>query len=383
MQNTLYIDTEAALDSFCQQLKNAAYIALDTEFIREKTYCAHLCLIQIATEDLIACIDPLKIKQLNVLMDVLYDRNITKIFHAARQDLEIFFDLCGQIPGPIFDTQIAATLLGQPDQIGYANLVKALLHIELDKGQSRTDWSQRPLDEDQLQYAADDVRYLIQLYPIILNALKQQQRLDWLDDDFAALEDPGLYELHPEVAWKKVGGHNRLKGVQLAVLKQLAGWREQQARKRDRPRKWILADDTLTTLARIAPSKTSELEKIRGLSAHTIKLDGNNLLEQIQTGKNLPKDQWPVIKFKKPSLNQESITDILMASLRLQCKQHQISPAMIASRKELEKLAMGERDRPVLQGWRRHIAGEALLNILEGQQALKIENNQVVFVNNH
>ncbi|MCW9023465.1 MAG: ribonuclease D [Gammaproteobacteria bacterium] len=380
MQSTLYIDTDSALSELCQQLKAAPYIALDTEFIREKTYSAHLCLIQIATGDIIACVDPIKLDNIDALMDVLYDRNIIKIFHAARQDLEIFFDMRGSIPGPIFDSQIAATLLGQSDQIGYANLVNALLNVELDKGQSRTDWSRRPLDEAQLRYAADDVRYLLQLYPIIINSLKEQDRLNWLDDDFVELENPSLYELHPEVVWKKVSGHNRLKGVQLAVVKQLAGWREQQALKRDRPRKWIIADDVITTLARIAPTKPAELEKIRGLTPQTIKHDGDALLEEIEKGKNLPKDQWPEIKFKKATLNQECMTDILMASLRMQCKQHGISPAIISNRKELEKMAMGERELPVLQGWRKHIAGDTLLDILDGKLFMKVMDNQVKFI---
>jgi ribonuclease D len=380
MQSTLYIDTDSALSELCQQLKGAAYIALDTEFIREKTYSAHLCLIQLATDDLIACIDPLKLDNIDALMDVLYDRNIIKIFHAARQDLEIFFDMRGSIPGPIFDSQIAATLMGQSDQIGYANLVKALLNVELDKGQSRTDWSRRPLDDAQIKYAADDVRYLLQLYPLIINSLKEQNRLDWLDDDFAELENTSLYELHPEIAWKKVSGHNRLKGVQLAILKQLAGWREQQARKRDRPRKWIMADDVLSTLARIAPTKPAELEKIRGLSPQNIKHDGATLLEEIQKGKNLPKDQWPEIKFKKATLNQECMTDILMAALRKQCKQHGISPAIIGNRKELEKMAMGDRELSILQGWRKHIAGDILLDILNGKLFMQVIDNQVQFI---
>ena len=377
-QDVLYIDNQTALSELCSQLADAPYLAIDTEFVREKTYSAKLCLIQIASENTIACIDPLKLEQIDCLLDLLYNQNIIKIFHAARQDLEILYDMKGSLPTPIFDTQIAATLIGQSDQCGYATLVKALLDIELDKGQTRTDWSQRPLDDAQLNYAADDVRYLIKLYPLIKKQLKDNDRDDWLDDDFAALTDLALYTIDEQTIWKKVSGSNRLKGVQLAILQQLAAWRERQAISRDKPRKWILSDDVLITLTRIAPTNMVQLEKIRGLSENYLKHHAQDLLDVIKKAQDMPKDEWPTIKIKKATAAQDTLTDLLMAALRLQSQQKRISTAIIATRKDIEKLVMGERDLPVVKGWRKHIVGDTLLDIIDGKLILKVENNQVV-----
>ena len=377
-QDVQYIDTQSALIELCTQLSDAPYLAIDTEFVREKTYSARLCLIQIASENIIACIDPLKLEQMDCLLDLLYNPGIIKIFHAARQDLEIFYDMKGELPTPVFDTQIAATLIGQSDQCGYATLVNAFFNIELDKGQTRTDWSQRPLDDAQLNYAADDVRYLIKLYPLIKKQLKDSDRDDWLDTDFSALTNPDLYKVDEQTIWKKVSGSNRLKGVQLAILQQLAAWREQQAISKNKPRKWILSNDVLITLTRIAPSNIAELEKIRGLSENYLKNHAQELLDTIKKAKSIPKEQWPIIKIKKPTSTQDTLTDLLMAALRLQAQKHRISTAMIATRKDIEKLVMGERDLPIITGWRKHLVGDTLLDIIDGKLMLKVENNQVV-----
>ncbi len=377
MQTPLYIDNQTALETLCEELKSASCIALDTEFLREKTYSARLCLIQVATEQTIACIDPFKLGNLDPFMEILFDRHIIKILHSARQDLEIFYHLSHKVPGPIFDTQIAATLLGLPDQCGYATLVQRLLTIELDKTQTRTDWSRRPLDTAQLNYAADDVRYLIQLYPLILQQLHTSGRQDWLNEDFIHLEDPDIYQLPLDTLWKKVSGHGRLKGKQLAIVKQLAGWREKHARTQDLPRKWVLADDVIIALARMAPEHPQQLEKIRGLNNSRSKNRGEEILAEIRAAHDMPKEQWPLIPTKKTSQDEDVIIDLLMSVLKFLAKKNGISPAILGTRKDVEKLLTHDAQPTLMQGWRKHIAGNPLEEILSGQQILKIQNRKL------
>ncbi len=248
-----YIDTSAALRELCGQLRGNPWLTLDTEFLREKTYYPRLCLLQVATPELVACIDPLALEDLSPLLDVIYDDSITKVMHAARQDMEIFFHLRHTLPSPVFDTQIAALLLGYPDQIGYGNLVKETLGIELEKLHTRTDWSRRPLSDEQIRYAADDVFHLAQVYRHLVGKLTELGRLDWLSDDFARLTQVDLYRNDPAQAWLKVRGGNRLRGAGLAVLQALAQWRETLARDQDRPRGWLLRDDELVEIARHLP----------------------------------------------------------------------------------------------------------------------------------
>ena len=377
MQTLLYIDDQSALEELCRELRHAPCIAVDTEFLREKTYSARLCLIQVATEQTIACIDPFKLDNLDPFMAILFDRQIIKIFHSARQDLEIFHDLAGKVPGPIFDTQIAATLLGLPDQCGYATLVSRLLQVELDKAQTRTDWSQRPLDSEQLNYAADDVRYLIQLYPLIRQKLEDAGRQSWLNEDFNNLENPDLYQLPLDNLWKKVSGHARLKGKQLAIIKQLASWREKRARAQDLPRKWIMADDVIIALARMAPKHPQQLEKIRGLANSRSKNLGQEILAEIKLAGDMPKDQWPRIPIKKTSKDDDIVIDLLMSILKYQAQLHDISPSILGTRKDVEKLLIGENSPTLLQGWRKHIVGTLLEETLAGQQVLKIQQRKL------
>ena len=239
----LYIDTADALDSFCGMLRAADWIVLDTEFLREKTYYPKLCLLQVATPDSVACIDPLALDELTPLLEILFDEGITKVMHSGRQDMEIFYHLAGKLPSPVFDTQIAALMLGYPEQVGYASLVKGELGIELDKLHTRADWTQRPLSDDQIQYAADDVIYLVEIYQRLSEKLATLGRRDWLLEDFQRLTDADLYDNPPADAWQKVKGGNRLRGDSLSIMQALAGWREQVAQQKNRPKGWILRDD--------------------------------------------------------------------------------------------------------------------------------------------
>ncbi len=373
-----YIDTPQALTELCKDLQPAEVIAVDTEFIREKTYYAKLCLIQIASDSVIACVDPLALNNLDELLAILYSPDKLKLFHAAWQDLEIFFDQWERIPTPVFDTQIAAALLGFSDQIGYANLAEQLVGIQLDKTASRTDWAQRPLSPQQLAYAADDVIYLLQLYPIIQQRLTNLGRHSWLEEDFTALADPASYAKSADLAWQRVSGHGRLKPRQLAALQRLAAWREQQARQRNKPRKWILSDDLLLLLARHLPSDYATLAKVRGLPERLLNQSGEELIAAINDALALADNALPTVSQKERlTPEQECLADTLMAYLRLLAQENQISPASLSTRKEIEKMVRGKRDIPLLHGWRGHLAGEPLLNLMDGKVALTVKNGQV------
>ncbi len=369
-----FIDRPDDLEVLCEQLKGSEWIALDTEFIREKTYYPILCLLQVSNGDVAACIDPLKLPSIQPLLDVLYDGAILKVLHAARQDLEIFLHDYGQIPLPVFDTQPAAALLGHGDQIGYANLVKQLLQVELPKDQSRTDWSRRPLDAQQQRYALDDVIYLGQLYLHMRGSLFDRERLQWLAADFATLADPRTYYPAPASMWQRTKGRQQLRGRQLAVLQQLAEWRELQARERDLPRKWILKDEVMIELSRRLPRDANGLAKIRGLEPGQIRREGETLLGLIERGADLPREEWPTDKARSKPLapRQEALVDLLSAALRLIAEQHQLSPLAIASRKELEKLVRGEADCALCDGWRHSVAGTQLQAIIQGDLAVSM-----------
>jgi ribonuclease D len=376
-----YVDTPQALTELCQELQSAEVIAVDTEFIREKTYYAKLCLIQVASDSVTACVDPLALNNLDELVAILYSPDKLKLFHAAWQDLEIFYDQWGRIPTPVFDTQIASALLGFSDQIGYANLTEQVLHVQLDKSAVRTDWAQRPLSSQQLAYAADDVNYLLKLYPIILQRLTKLGRDSWLEEDFAALTDPSGYAKSEDMAWQRVSGHGRLKPRQLVALQRLATWREQQARQRNKPRKWILSDDILLTLARHLPSDHAKLAKVRGLPERLLNQSGQEIIAAINAALTLADDALPTVSQKQRlTPEQECLADTLMAYLRLLAQQNQISPASLGTRKEIEKLVRGNRDIPLLHGWRGHLAGNPLLNLINGKIALTVKAGEVIAI---
>jgi len=379
MSQDLYINSTRELQQLCVRLQQHDWLTLDTEFIREKTYRPRLCLIQVANPEVVACIDPLAIDDLTPLLDILYDPKLTKVLHAARQDLEIFFELRGHLPQPIFDTQIAATLLGQGDQIGYAALVMDELGIALDKGHARTDWCQRPLDAAQLLYAADDVRHLREVYLRQYQRLETMGRLTWLEEDFNTLTDPQLYRNPPELAWQRIKGTNRLRGVQLAVLQQLAAWREERARQLDKPRRWIVGDDQLLDMSRLMPLDITQLDRLRGLEEGTKRRYAEEWFKVISEANQMPRERWPVVQ-EGPRLesSQEPIVDALMALLREYCDEAQVTPAAVASRRDLERLVLGDSEIPLLHGWRAAIAGEKLNAFLRGETAIAVNQGRLV-----
>ncbi len=375
----LYIDSSSQLEALCQQIRGSKWLALDTEFVREKSYYAKLCLLQLCNGEVAACVDPLAISDPGPLLDVLCDRDMVKVFHAGYQDLEIFHHSWRFLPAPVFDTQLAAALLGLGDQVGYGALVQQLLNHPLEKGHARTDWARRPLEPEQIRYALDDVIYLGEVYLKLLAELQAQGRETWLEEDFAELSTPSFYTIDPDTMWQRIKGRQYLKGVQLAVLKTLAAWRETEAEKANRPRRWILKDEVLVELARRQPEKEEDLEKIRGLEPNVRNRRGPTLLKLIADARTLPKEHWPREKAKPLRLtpNQEAVTDLMMCCLRLQANRKQITPSALASRKELERLVAGDRDVGVLHGWRNMVAGKLLMDVLEGRISPRMINGRL------
>lgn len=373
-----YIDTDVALQAYLDKVQDAEWIVMDTEFIREKTYYPRLCLIQIATEDTLICVDPLSIDDLSAFFTWINDPARIKILHAAFQDLEIFFHLSGQVPSPIFDSQIAAAVLGLGDQMGYARLVESQLGIQLDKSQSRTDWSRRPLQDAQLSYAIDDVRYLREIYPSLLKQLQDLGRLDWLDKPFQRLTDATLFAPSPRDIWMRVKGLNYLKPRQLAVLRELAAWREEAAMERDIPRKWVLSDEVLLDLAKIQPKGESEMQSIRGLNPDRIKRRAKQWLALIEVGQQVPEDEWPVLaRRRKLDAHLGLVADLLMVVVTQQAQAHNISPQMIATRKQVEKM-LSEGRTSLSDDWRGSLVNDVFAKLLAGDAGLKINDHQVV-----
>jgi ribonuclease D len=334
--------------------------------------------LQIGSQEQVACIDPLSLSDLDPLLEIIFDPAIIKVLHSAHQDLEIIFHLRGNVPAPVFDTQLAATLLGYGEQIGYAALVKTLLGAELDKSQTRTDWSRRPLDPAQLAYAADDVRYLRELYLLLRARLERCHRLDWLTEDFKQLSDPQRYQVHSSDAWQRLKGNHQLKGVQLTVLRALAAWREEKASALNRPRRWILGDEVLLEMARLMPRNEAQLKLPRGLDVNAARRYGQTLLALIAAARQEPRDRWPSLpQHRRLSPEQEALVDALMAVVRLCGAREAVSPQILASRKDLERLVATDPNVPLLHGWRAVLAGHAVQDLLHGKSRLEIHNGEL------
>ncbi len=377
-----YINTTEQLATLCEQINKEPWIALDTEFLREKTYYPKFCLLQIATSDWVACIDPLALPELDNLFRAIYDPKIIKVFHSCRQDLEIFYQLTGKVPEPIFDTQIAAPLLGFQDNPGYAMLVSSFLNINLNKAHTRADWSKRPLSEAEIQYAADDVIYLCQVYQIIVQKLTDLGRADWLKQDFAELANPDLYQVQPKKAWYKIKGTNKLTGKQLSIVQSLAEWRENAAQHENRPKSWLLRDEMIFDLAKLQPETVNDLAQVRSLNERTVNRYGAALCQLISAAKNRPPISLKEkTRFAKKTQQQEAILDILTAIVRIRADENSLNPSIIASRKDLETLLLEEDDAcPLLHGWRFTMAGRELVGILNGDLLLEIKDEKLEII---
>lgn len=286
----VYVSDREGLRELVRLLEGSEFVALDTEFMRERTYYARLCLIQLATDDVEAIVDPLAVDDLGPLLDLLQDRHMTKVLHAGQQDLEILCRLSGKVPAPLFDTQVAATLAGFPTQVGYGALVNEIAGVRLDKSDTFTDWSRRPLSATQLEYALNDVRYLPGVYRELRGRLEAEDRLSWLESEFDRMADPATYEVVPEEQFKRIKRISSLKPRQLGVLLRLAAWREREAQRRDIPRRWVIGDESLLEIARRTPEDRESLMAIRGVTDKLAKGLYKPVLEAVAAGLAMPED---------------------------------------------------------------------------------------------
>ena len=375
------ITDSEALASFCAALRGAPYIAVDTEFLRERTYYAQLCLVQVAHGENAAVIDVLAPNlDMGPLRRILLDPAVVKVFHAATQDLAIFFQKIGQIPAPIFDTQVAAAACGYGEQVGYAALTQRLLGVEIDKASQATDWSLRPLTERQLTYAIGDVTHLCAVYEKLQAELVARDRQSWVEADMAALCAPGRYTVDPRESYLRLRLRHPSRKT-LGVLRELAAWREETAMARDLPLSWVAHDDALIEIAQNTPRDIAELSRVRALKPGVAKgADGKALLACVQHALAQPPASWPSPPDRKASAD-ESLVALLSALLRLRSEAHGVAPRLVATREDLEALANGATDGlECLTGWRRELFGEDAIALREGRLALTGHRGSVTLV---
>ena len=370
------IENTSELISFCQELNRKPFIAVDLEFLREKSYYAKLCLIQVAAPDTAAIIDPLVPGiELEAFFAVLHNPEVVKVFHSGRQDIEIIYHQAGFIPEPLFDTQTAAQVFGFGEAISYENLVKTILGIQLDKSCRLSDWSLRPLDAKQLEYALSDVTHLVPVYEHLRGKLAESGREHWLDEEFAALADPETYIVHPEDVWQKIK-HRSHNGRLLTVLRELAAWRERRAQSKDTPRQSIIRDDCLLNIAAACPDCREDLEKIRNIRKDVVtgKL-GEEILEVIQKAVKIPPSAYVKPEHEKMlPVGAAALYELLRLLLKIRSQEQGVIPRLIASDDDLKRLAVfSDRKNPVLRGWRFEIFGRDAVALREGKLSISYD----------
>ncbi len=375
------ITTTDALAELCARLAKSDFVTVDTEFMRENTYWPELCLVQIANTEEAAAIDPLAEGiDLAPLLDLLCENeDVLKVFHAGGQDVEIVYNLTGKTPHPIFDTQIASMAISQSEQIGYANLVESWLGITVDKGARFTDWSRRPLSERQIEYAIGDVTHLAKIFPRMLKKLFKTGRGSWLDAEMEKLADPANYANEAGSAWERIRAPSR-NAVVLGRLKALAAWREQEAQHKNIPRGRIMRDETLADLASHPPKSQADLIKVRGLSAAWRDNDiGKRLMKAIERSEPLPPDEMPDKPKRGAPLGKEGVlvADLLKLLLKIRSREIDVAARLLTRSDEMEALAAGARDLPVLQGWRFEVFGKDALELVEGKLGFGVEQGRL------
>ena len=356
-----FIDDAARLAEAVDGLAAAGRWAIDTEFVRERTYLPRLCLVQLAVPGRILLVDALPSGVREFLDRLLRSERRTKLLHAARQDVEALLPLTGEPLAPVFDTQLAAALLGFPSQVGYAELVRQVLGVELAKGHARTDWATRPLSTEQLAYAADDVRYLGPVAEELESRLAAAGRLSWHEEDCSSLAEPSLYRVEPADAWRRLKGLERLRPEEVAVARALAAWREERALRKNLPRGWILADEAIRELARRRPDTAAGLRNVPGLQPGAAAKLADELLALIRGAPAHAGDDEvrPVAERLTPE--QQAATRRLQEALQALSSELGIGAEVLATRRELTAIVRGGRDLPCLRGWRHEVVGQRLL----------------------
>ena len=352
-------DTADAVTDLAARLARQPSIGLDTEFLRERTYRAELCLIQVSAGDYAVCVDPLAVKDLAALAAPFTAAEVVKVMHASRQDLEVLLPAV-RLVRPVFDTQIAAALAGFAAQIGYAELTRRLLGVELPKAHTRTDWSRRPLSAEQIEYAMDDVRHLVPLKLTLEEQLDRLGRMSWLAEELTALADARTLVTDPEEAWRRLKGPRSLDPARQRLARGLAAWRERRAMERNRPRGWILDDTALREMIVRVPRSLAALEAIPEMPAGVVKHSGGELLACIEAA-NVPDPAPPLDTRQRPDPAQSALVKKLGAVNQAIATDLGISPEVLATRRDLERLAEGGDDLAALRGWRRPIIGDKLL----------------------
>ena len=377
------ITSTAELSDLCSDLAGHDYVAVDTEFMREQTFWPDLCLVQVAGPDTEAIIDPLAPGlDLKPFYDLMASQGVVKVFHAARQDIEIVFSEAGFIPKPVFDTQIAAMVCGFGESVSYVNLVKKITGRDLDKSSRFTDWSRRPLTDKQLVYAIGDVTHLRDIYTHLKTELEKTNRASWLDEEMAELTATSTYETHPENAWQRL--KMRVKNRKsLAILMELAAWRERLAQSQDVPRGRILRDEALYDIANQAPTNAEQLGELRTLSEGFSRSQrAKDIIDAVKRGLERDMKTVPPLNHSQPlSAEATATTELLKVLLKASAARHKVAPRLIADTSELERIANEpDPDVPSLKGWRRQLFGEDALRLKRGELALTLSKGEVLAI---
>jgi ribonuclease D len=378
----MYITKQKELVDFIKKAEKQPFVTVDTEFLREKTYYPKLCLVQIGLPSGEAvAIDPLADGiDLTPVFEILANHSIVKVFHAGRQDMEIFYRLMDEVPAPLFDTQIAAMVCGYGDQIGYDNLVRQMTGALIDKTTQFTDWSRRPLTKKQITYALGDVIHLVDVYEKLVVMLAERGRMEWVEQEDEILADPATYQNHPEESWKRVKVKTNKPQV-LAVLRALAGWREERAQAKDIPRNWVMRDETLADMAAQMPKTAEQLGKIRNMPKDFPQSSGGEtVVRLIKDALASNPDTWPE-KERKLILpaKASACVDILKMLLKIKASEYEVAPRLIASNEDLDAIAMDDdADTPALKGWRREVFGKDALAVKQGRIAIGFRKGEIV-----
>ena len=379
------ITTTDELAAFCKEASNYPYVTVDTEFLRERTYYSKLCLVQVAhpgAPDAAVLVDPLAEElSLDPLLDLFRDENVIKVFHAARQDLEIFWLEFGVFPLPLFDTQVAAMVCGFGEQVGYETLVRKIAKEGLDKSSRFTDWSRRPLTDAQKTYAVADVTHLREIYEHLAAELERTDRARWVQEELSILTDPGTYEIKPAEAWKRVKTRTN-SGKFMAYVKELAEFREGYAQNRNVPRSRVFKDDALVELASTKPKNMEDLGRSRLLLREARKGDiADGILAAIdRAGKYAPEDLPKVDRSREKLQVNPALADLLRVLLKAKADEENVAQKLIATVTDLDAIAAGERDLPALKGWRKEVFGADAIKLCEGSMGLAVKGQRVKLV---
>jgi ribonuclease D len=377
------ISESAELAAFCAKVSRSSYVTVDTEFMRDRTYYPQLCLVQVAGPDDAAVIDALApgldLAPLLALMD---EPGILKVFHAARQDLEIFYNLAGRVPAPLFDTQVAAMVCGFGDQVSYETLAAQLARARIDKSVRFTDWAQRPLSERQVTYALSDVTHLRPAYEALARKLAANGRAGWLQEEMATLLDPATYKVDPEEVWRRM----RPRGAKpkfLAVMKEVCAWREREAQRRDTPRNRVVRDETILDLCAHAPTTLDDLARMRGLSKNFADgRHGQDLLDAVKRGLSLAPAEIPTLP-DQPDLppGLGPVVELLKVLLKMKCEEQGVAQKLVANTADLERIAADDAaDVPAMNGWRREVFGNAAIDLKTGKLAFTLKGKKIVLL---